>query len=162
MSDMMNGPAPGSESGGATGARTAAGVLGASATEANHGVLAIIDLGRAGVLEQDSPRRLAHFRAHDAQSAVVQLEFNPAGTLLATADIDGQHVHIFSVIGQATHVAGTKALPDAPLLRPRHLYTLRRGVTTSLICGITWSPVSFCTHITRAAFSLVVTAPCPF
>jgi len=46
--------------------------------------------------EDVAPMELAHFFAHTAGSAVAVLEFNPSGTLLATADANGQHIHVFS------------------------------------------------------------------
>ena len=66
---------------------------------------------------------VAHFSAH-ASEPLVALQFDPAGTLLLTADRLGHQFHLFRILPH---------LFSSSLGAVHHLYTLYRGDTTALV-----------------------------
>eukprot|EP00294_Goniomonas_avonlea_P000723 CAMPEP_0114547436 /NCGR_PEP_ID=MMETSP0114-20121206/4464_1 /TAXON_ID=31324 /ORGANISM="Goniomonas sp, Strain m" /LENGTH=903 /DNA_ID=CAMNT_0001731993 /DNA_START=105 /DNA_END=2812 /DNA_ORIENTATION=+ len=72
---------------------------------------------------------LAHFRAH--QQPLSSLAFDPSGMLLATAPLDGHNINIFRL---APPPPGTGAAHGVV-----HVYSLVRGLTSSLIQDLSFS-----------------------
>ncbi|KAK9793997.1 hypothetical protein WJX73_003967 [Symbiochloris irregularis] len=80
---------------------------------------------------------IAHFRAHTSPLAL--LEFDPSGTLLVTAGVNGHSVHIFQICPAAS-TAGSSRGDSGPCLGSAvHLYRLVRGLTPAIIQGVSFS-----------------------
>eukprot|EP00049_Salpingoeca_infusionum_P005253 m.90220 g.90220 ORF g.90220 m.90220 type:complete len:914 (-) comp12913_c0_seq1:822-3563(-) len=80
--------------------------------------------GSVRIVDLETKSIIASFKAH--ASPIVNVTFNLAGTLLATADSRGQQIQVFALEPQRVQ----------PF---RHLYTLNRGVTTAHICDVSFS-----------------------
>ena len=91
---------------------------------------------------------LAHFRAH--QQPLAALQFDPAGTLLATASVRGHTINVFRLEMPAAAAAapagpgggGGGGGAAAGCGTAVHLYRLHRGLTPALIQGIAFAPDS--------------------
>jgi len=107
------------------------GALSAAATPS--GIVRVVDA-------QQPDRTLAHFRAHHA--ALTQVVFDTSGTLIVTACVDGQSIHVFSLTQPSVlpGAAAAFASGEHPTARwqlvARHLYTLQRGLTTTTIIDV--------------------------
>eukprot|EP01102_Stenamoeba_stenopodia_P012840 TRINITY_DN408_c0_g4_i1.p1 TRINITY_DN408_c0_g4~~TRINITY_DN408_c0_g4_i1.p1 ORF type:complete len:934 (-),score=205.53 TRINITY_DN408_c0_g4_i1:369-3170(-) len=82
--------------------------------------------GTVLVVDYIKQKTIAHFRAHE--QPISCLSFDPSGTLIATAAIDGYSFNIF----QLTPTADART-------SYRHLYALQRGVTSAEILHMCWS-----------------------
>jgi hypothetical protein len=69
---------------------------------------------------------LTSFRAHTQSISV--LKFDPSGSLLVTAPIDGGHLNVYSI---SPCVNGKTQV--------HHLYKLNRGITSAFICDVSLS-----------------------
>ncbi|KAK6934390.1 BCAS3 domain [Dillenia turbinata] len=76
---------------------------------------------------------IAQFKAH--KSPISALSFDPSGTLLVTASVQGHNIHVFRIMpGNPGNSAGSDAS-----LSYAHLYRLQRGFTNAVIQDICFS-----------------------
>lgn len=75
--------------------------------------------------------KIAHFRATNGSRHLAVMAFDRSGSLLATADTDGQVINVFQL---ALATTGNNSI-----IEPRHLYKLNRGMTTALLRQIEFS-----------------------
>ncbi|KAL3508537.1 hypothetical protein ACH5RR_027938 [Cinchona calisaya] len=73
---------------------------------------------------------ITQFRAH--KSPISSLCFDPSGTLLVTASVQGHNINVFQITPQNTSGAGSGASYV-------HLYRLQRGFTNAVIQDISFS-----------------------
>ncbi|KAG2682139.1 hypothetical protein I3760_11G177800 [Carya illinoinensis] len=76
---------------------------------------------------------IAQFRAH--KSPISALCFDPSGTLLVTASVQGHNINVFKII---PGLPGSSSASDAGASYV-HLYRLQRGFTNAVIQDITFS-----------------------
>ncbi|KAJ9564753.1 hypothetical protein OSB04_000719 [Centaurea solstitialis] len=102
-----------------------------SAENANAGVVVIKDFVSSATVSQ--------FRAH--QSAISALCFDPSGTLLVTASIQGSNINIFRILPSSSQNESGGRNFDWNSAHV-HLYKLHRGVTSAVIQDICFSNYS--------------------
>ncbi|KAF5478822.1 hypothetical protein F2P56_005352 [Juglans regia] len=96
----------------------------------------LIDAENAGmVIVRDIVSKvvIAQFRAH--KSPISALCFDPSGTLLVTASVQGHNINVFKII---PGLPGSSSASDAGASYV-HLYRLQRGFTNAVIQDITFS-----------------------
>ncbi|XWS27898.1 hypothetical protein CRYUN_Cryun25bG0019600 [Craigia yunnanensis] len=76
---------------------------------------------------------ISQFRAH--KSPISALCFDPSGTLLVTASVQGHNINVFKIM---PGLQGSSAACDAPASYA-HLYRLQRGFTNAVIQDISFS-----------------------
>ncbi|XWS09865.1 hypothetical protein CRYUN_Cryun39dG0026200 [Craigia yunnanensis] len=76
---------------------------------------------------------IAQFRAH--KSPISALCFDPSGTLLVTASVQGHNINVFKIM---PGLQGSSSACDAPASYA-HLYRLQRGFTNAVIQDISFS-----------------------
>ncbi|XP_022733023.1 autophagy-related protein 18f-like isoform X2 [Durio zibethinus] len=76
---------------------------------------------------------IAQFRAH--KSPISALCFDPSGTLLVTASVQGHNINVFKIM---PGLQGSSSACDAPASFA-HLYRLQRGFTNAVIQDISFS-----------------------
>lgn len=82
---------------------------------------------------------IAQFRAHTSQLSA--LCFDPSGTLLVTASINGNNVNIFRIMPSCSQT-GSGGQSCNWTSSHVHLYKLHRGITSAVIQGICFSQFS--------------------
>lgn len=88
---------------------------------------------------------IVQFRAH--RSPIAALCFDPSGTLLVTASINGHNINVFRII--PPRACGTSSDTDATG-SCIHLYRLQRGITNAVIQDISFSDDSQCIMISSS------------
>ncbi|KAK8329466.1 hypothetical protein V6Z12_A11G322000 [Gossypium hirsutum] len=76
---------------------------------------------------------IAQFRAH--KSPISALCFDPSGTLLVTASVQGHNINVFKIL---PGLQGSTSACDVPASHS-HLYRLQRGFTNAVIQDISFS-----------------------
>ncbi|KAI3466209.1 hypothetical protein Pfo_022872 [Paulownia fortunei] len=76
---------------------------------------------------------IAQFRAH--KSPILSLCFDPSGTLLVTASVQGHNINVFRIM--PGHSGGSSGAASGPSYV--HLYRLQRGLTNAVIQDISFS-----------------------
>ncbi|OMP04510.1 hypothetical protein COLO4_09563 [Corchorus olitorius] len=76
---------------------------------------------------------IAQFRAH--KSPISALCFDPSGTLLVTASVQGHNINVFKIM---PGLQGSSTASDAPASYA-HLYRLQRGLTNAVIQDVSFS-----------------------
>lgn len=71
---------------------------------------------------------IAQFRAH--KSPISALRFDPSGTLLVTASIQGHNINVFKIMPELPETEGS-SVADAGASYA-HLYRLQRGFTNAV------------------------------
>eukprot|EP00041_Stephanoeca_diplocostata_P038415 m.1514988 g.1514988 ORF g.1514988 m.1514988 type:complete len:908 (+) comp25215_c0_seq18:340-3063(+) len=96
------------------------------------------------VVVVDATRRvLTRFRATRHRRPLATLRFDTSGLLLATTCTQGQVIDIFHLAHPRGKSPEQKFADTGPSpVTPQHLYTLERGVTTTLMRDIVFSPDS--------------------
>ncbi|XP_022716961.1 autophagy-related protein 18f-like [Durio zibethinus] len=87
------------------------------------------------VIVRDIVRKvvIAQFRAH--KSPISALCFDPSGTLLVTASVQGHNINVFKIM---PGLQGSSSASDEPASYA-HLYRLQRGFTNAVIQDISFS-----------------------
>ncbi|RDX93173.1 Autophagy-related protein 18f, partial [Mucuna pruriens] len=79
-----------------------------------------------------SKKVIAQFRAH--KSSISALCFDPSGTILVTASIQGHNINVFKIMPSRENLSASDTGPSYV-----HLYRLQRGVTNAVIQDISFS-----------------------
>ncbi|TMW67363.1 hypothetical protein Poli38472_012479 [Pythium oligandrum] len=108
----------------------------ASTTSPHAGWVVVQDL-RTG-------RVLANFKSHS--TALVNLAFDPSGSLLATSSMKGQNVHVYRLLPPLQ----TQRRRGHGVERQQLLYKLQRGITHASIADISFSQDSKWISVTSA------------
>jgi len=83
--------------------------------------------GTVIVMDVVSQKVITHFQAHS--QPITALAFDPSGTMLITASVDGHNLNVFMIIPSN----------GPPQNNFRHIYKLQRGLTNATIQHITFS-----------------------
>lgn len=70
---------------------------------------------------------IAQFRAH--KSAISSLSFDPSGTLLVTASVQGHNINVYKITPEPS---GGSSGCDSRSAGYVHLYRLQRGLTNAV------------------------------
>ncbi|KAL2593194.1 hypothetical protein GLYMA_12G136000v4 [Glycine max] len=101
------------------------GIVNGHSTDAdNIGMVIVRDIVSKNVVSQ--------FRAH--KSPISALCFDPSGTILVTASVQGHNINVFKIIPGYERVSASDAGPSYV-----HLYRLQRGLTNAVIQDISFS-----------------------
>ncbi|KHN47845.1 Breast carcinoma-amplified sequence 3 like [Glycine soja] len=101
------------------------GIVNGHSTDAdNIGMVIVRDIVSKNVISQ--------FRAH--KSPISALCFDPSGTILLTASVQGHNINVFKIIPGYERVSASDADPSYV-----HLYRLQRGLTNAVIQDISFS-----------------------
>jgi WD40 repeat protein len=87
--------------------------------------------GTIEIRDIQSKQIIAHFRAH--KDPISAIAFDPSGTLLATASVEGTVVNVFKIMPNASGKVSSNGKGI------RHLYKLYRGITSANIQSIEFS-----------------------
>ncbi|TKY66705.1 Autophagy-related protein 18f [Spatholobus suberectus] len=90
------------------------------------------NIGMVIVRDIVSKNVVAQFRAH--KSPISALCFDPSGTILATASVQGHNINVFKIMPGYERVSASDAGPSYV-----HLYRLQRGLTNAVIQDISFS-----------------------
>ncbi|KAL1811503.1 hypothetical protein ACET3Z_021568 [Daucus carota] len=87
------------------------------------------------VIVRDVPSKsvIAQFRAH--KSPISSLSFDPSGTLLVTASVQGHNINVYKITPEPS---GSSSGSDSSAAYV-HLYRLQRGLTNAVIADISFS-----------------------
>ncbi|KAK8712370.1 hypothetical protein V6N13_147610 [Hibiscus sabdariffa] len=100
---------------------------------ANGHILDPDDIGMVIVRDIVSKAVIAQFRAH--RSPISALCFDPSGTLLVTASVQGHNINVFKIMpGRQGSTSACDVLASCT-----HLYRLQRGFTNAVIQDISFS-----------------------
>ncbi|KAG0483440.1 hypothetical protein HPP92_011524 [Vanilla planifolia] len=86
-----------------------------------------------------SKEDISHFRAHN--SPISSLCFDPSGTLLVTASVNGHNINVFRIMPTFMASGSNKTFYDWTCSHV-HLYKLYRGLTSAVIQDICFSQFS--------------------
>ncbi|MBA0771039.1 hypothetical protein Gotri_019569 [Gossypium trilobum] len=100
---------------------------------ANGHLLDTDNIGMVIVRDIVSKVVIAQFRAH--KSPISALCFDPSGTLLVTASVQGHNINVFKIL---PGLQGSTSACDVPASHS-HLYRLQRGFTNAVIQDISFS-----------------------
>ncbi|GAB4846219.1 hypothetical protein Ancab_025215 [Ancistrocladus abbreviatus] len=100
---------------------------------ANGNSLDADNVGMVIVRDVVSKTVVAQFRAH--KSPISALCFNPSGTLLVTASVQGHNINVFGIMPGHPGSSSASDVGDSCV----HLYRLQRGLTAAVIQDISFS-----------------------
>ncbi|XP_027340566.1 autophagy-related protein 18f isoform X1 [Abrus precatorius] len=101
------------------------GIINGHSTDADN-------IGMVIVKDIVSKNVVAQFRAH--KSPISALCFDPSGTLLVTASVQGHNINVFKIMPVCENLSASDAGPSYV-----HLYRLQRGFTNAVIQDISFS-----------------------
>ncbi|OIW05967.1 hypothetical protein TanjilG_11654 [Lupinus angustifolius] len=90
------------------------------------------DIGMVIVKDIISKNIVSQFRAH--KSPISALCFDPSGTILVTASVQGHNINVFKIMPGCDILSASDASPSHV-----HLYRLQRGFTNAVIQDISFS-----------------------
>ncbi|TKY48984.1 Autophagy-related protein 18f [Spatholobus suberectus] len=90
------------------------------------------NIGMVIVKDIVSKKVIAQFRAH--KSPISALCFDPSGTILVTASIQGHNINVFKIMPARENLSASDTGPSY-----LHLYRLQRGFTNAVIQDISFS-----------------------